>query len=148
MVLLAAGVGIGLVMQVLVLATQNSVNRHDMGVATSSATFFRSMGGTFGAAIFGTVLANGLSTQLAQRLPAAALRGVNPAQLTGSPQVIAALPAAVRDPVIASFVAALSTVFETAVPVVVLAFVLTWFLKEIRLRSHDDAAAPVEPTAI
>jgi len=140
------GVGIGLVMQVLVLATQNSVDRHDMGVATSSATFFRSMGGTFGAAIFGTVLANGLASQLAERLPAAALRGINPAQLTGSPQVIAALPPAVREPVIASFVASLSTVFETAVPVVLVAFVLTWFLQEIKLRGHADTVTEsVEP---
>ena len=143
------GLGIGLVMQVLVLATQNSVDRRDMGVATSSATFFRSMGGTFGAAIFGSVLANQLASQLAQRLPAAALKGINPAQLTGSPQVIAALPAAVREPVIASFVSALSTVFTTAVPVVLLAFVLTWFLREIPLRSHDDTAAKtVEPAGM
>src|SRR5665811_896963 len=92
--MLTLGVGIGLVMQVIVLAMQNSVDPRDMGVATSSATFFRSMGGTFGTAIFGTVLANRLASQLAERLPAAALHGVNPSQLTGSPQVIAALPRA------------------------------------------------------
>jgi EmrB/QacA subfamily drug resistance transporter len=143
------GAGIGLVMQVLVLATQNSVDPRDMGVATSSATFFRSMGGTFGAAIFGTVLANELAAQLIRRLPAAALQGINPAQLTGSPQVIAALPPAVREPVIASFVAALSTVFATAVPVVLVAFVLTWFLQEIKLRAHTDAPpATAEPPGL
>ena len=147
--MLTLGAGIGLVMQVMVLAMQNSVHPRDMGVATASATFFRSMGGTFGTAIFGTVLANHLASQLATRLPAAALHGVNPAQLTGSPQVIAALPPAVREPVISSFVAALSTVFETAVPVVVLAFVLTWFLQEIKLRGHDDAATEVaEPAGV
>ena len=144
--MLTLGVGIGLVMQVIVLAMQNSVNPRDMGVATSSATFFRSMGGTFGTAIFGTVLANRLASELAQRLPAAALHGVNTSQLTGSPQVIAALPAAVRGPVISSFVAALSTVFESAVPVVLVAFALTWFLQEITLRGHDDTAVEqVEP---
>jgi len=142
------GLGIGLVMQVLVLATQNSVDRRDMGVATSSATFFRSMGGTFGTAIFGSVLANQLASQLAARLPAAALKGINPAQLTGSPQVIAALPPAIREPVIAAFVSALSTVFVTAVPVVLVAFVLTWFLQEIRLRSHHDAETVEPPGAI
>jgi len=147
--MLTLGVGIGLVMQVIVLAMQNSVDPRDMGVATSSATFFRSMGGTFGTAIFGTVLANQLASQLAERLPAAALHGVNPAQLTGSPQVIAALPAAVRGPVISSFVSALSTVFVSAVPVVLLAFVLTWFLKEIKLRGHDDASKEiVEPAGV
>ena len=142
------GLGIGLVMQVLVLATQNSVDRRDMGVATSSATFFRSMGGTFGTAIFGSVLANQLASQLAARLPAAALKGINPAQLTGSPQVIAALPPAIREPVIAAFVSALSTVFVTAVPVVLVAFVLTWFLQEITLRSHHDVETVEPPGAI
>jgi MFS family permease len=144
--MLTLGVGIGLVMQVIVLAMQNSVDPRDMGVATSSATFFRSMGGTFGTAIFGTVLANRLASELAQRLPAAALHGINPGQLTGSPKVIAALPPAVREPVISSFVAALSTVFESAVPVVLVAFALTWFLREITLRGHDDTAVEqVEP---
>ena len=144
--MLTLGVGIGLVMQVIVLAMQNSLDPRDTGVATSSATFFRSMGGTFGTAIFGTVLANRLASELAQRLPAAALHGINPGQLTGSPKVIAALPPAVREPVISSFVAALSTVFESAVPVVLVAFALTWFLREITLRGHDDTAVEqVEP---
>jgi EmrB/QacA subfamily drug resistance transporter len=144
--MLTLGVGIGLVMQVMVLAMQNSVDPRDMGVATSSAAFFRSLGGTFGTALFGTILTNRLASELAQRLPAAALHGVNTSQLTGSPQVIAALPPAVREPVISSFVAALSTVFESAVPVVLLAFVLTWFLQEIKLRGHNDTAVDqVEP---
>ena len=146
--MLTLGVGIGLVMQVIVLAMQNSVDPKDMGVATSSATFFRSLGGTFGTALFGTVLANRLASELAQRLPPAALHGVDPSKLTGSPQVIAALPPAIREPVVSSFVSALSTVFVSAVPIVVLAFALTWFLKEIRLRErHDEADKPVEPAA-
>jgi EmrB/QacA subfamily drug resistance transporter len=140
------GVGIGLVMQVIVLAMQNSVDPRDMGVATSSATFFRTLGGTFGTALFGTILANRLASQLAERLPASALKGIDPAQLTGSPQVIAALPQEVRGPVITSFVSALSTVFLSAVPIVLLAFALTWFLKEITLRGHDDPVEkPAEP---
>jgi len=146
--MLTLGAGIGLVMQVIVLAMQNSVDSRDMGVATSSATFFRSLGGTFGTALFGTILANRLASELAQRLPAAALHGVNAGQLTGSPKVIAALPAAVREPVIASFVSALSTVFESAVPVVLLAFVLTWFLREIKLRDHHDSAVEQAEPAI
>ena len=144
--MLTLGAGIGLVMQVMVLAMQNSVDRRDMGVATSSATFFRSLGGTFGTALFGTILANRLASELAQRLPLAALHGVNPSQLTGSPQVIAALPPAVRGPVVSSFVSALSTVFISAVPIVLAAFVMTWFLKEIKLRGHEDTAVEqVEP---
>src|SRR5450759_1402445 len=144
--MLTLGIGIGLVMQVIVLAMQNSVNPRDMGVATSSATFFRSLGGTFGTALFGTVLANRLASEMAARLPPSALHGVNPGQLTGSPQVIAALPPAVRGPVISSFVSALSTVFISAVPIVLAAFALTWFLKEIKLRGHEDTA--VEQVAV
>jgi EmrB/QacA subfamily drug resistance transporter len=141
------GVGIGLVMQVIVLAMQNSVDPRDMGVATSSATFFRSLGGTFGTALFGTILANRLASQLAERLPPAALKGIDPGQLTGSPQVIAALPPGIRGPVITSFVSSLSTVFVSAVPVVLLAFALTWFLREIKLRGHDDThEAQTEPS--
>jgi EmrB/QacA subfamily drug resistance transporter len=146
--MLTLGVGIGLVMQVIVLAMQNSVEPSDMGVATSSATFFRSLGGTFGTALFGTVLANRLASELAQRLPVGAMHGINPSQLTGSPQVIAALPHAVRGPVISSFVSALSTVFVSAVPIVLVAFALTWFLQEIKLRGRDDKATEmVEPAA-
>jgi EmrB/QacA subfamily drug resistance transporter len=146
--MLTLGVGIGLVMQVIVLAMQNSVDPKDMGVATSSATFFRSLGGTFGTALFGTVLANRLASELAQRLPPTALHGIDPSKLTGSPQVIAALPHAVREPVLASFVSALSTVFVSAVPIVLIAFVLTWFLKEIKLRERDDKTEEqVEPAA-
>ena len=147
--MLTLGVGIGLVMQVIVLAIQNSVDPKDMGVATSSATFFRSLGGTFGTALFGTILANRLASELAARLPKAVLNGVDPSKLTGSPQVIAALPPGVKGPVVASFVSALSTVFVSAVPIVVLAFALTWFLKEIRLRERDDdAKEPVESATI
>jgi EmrB/QacA subfamily drug resistance transporter len=146
--MLTLGVGIGLVMQVIVLAMQNSVEPSDMGVATSSATFFRSLGGTFGTALFGTVLANRLASELAQRLPTGAMQGINPSQLTGSPQVIAALPQAVRGPVISSFVSSLSLVFVSAVPIVLVAFALTWFLKEIKLRGRDEKATEmVEPAA-
>jgi ABC-type tungstate transport system substrate-binding protein len=74
------------------------------------------------------------------------MHGINPSQLTGSPQVIAALPHAIRGPVISSFVSSLSTVFVSAVPIVLIAFVLTWFLREIQLRGRDDTATEqVEP---
>jgi hypothetical protein len=66
------GAGLGLVMQVLVLAVQNAVHFRDMGVATSSSQFFRSMGGTVGTAVFGTILSNQLAHNFAERLPAGA----------------------------------------------------------------------------
>ena len=122
--LLLLGIGLGCTMQVVVLAVQNAVDPAQMGVATTTATFLRSMGGTFGTAVFGTVLVSTLTAGLTQRLPAEALVGVDPAQLTGSPQVILALPEAIRVPVIESFVHALDVVFLTAIPVALAAFVV------------------------
>jgi EmrB/QacA subfamily drug resistance transporter len=132
------GAGLGLVMQVLVLAVQNAVDYRDMGVATSSSQFFRSMGGTVGTAVFGTILANQLSQNLADRLPP----GAAPAgggDLAKSPERIALLPPALRADVVASFVDALHTVFVVAVPVVAVAFVLSFFIKELPLRQHGGA---------
>ncbi|MGZ4638530.1 MAG: MDR family MFS transporter [Actinomycetes bacterium] len=134
------GAGLGLVMQVLVLAVQNAVDYRDMGVATSSSQFFRSMGGTVGTAVFGTILANQLAHNLVARLPAsAAPRGGG--DLAKSPERIAALPPAIRADVVAAFVDALHTVFLVAVPVVAVAFVLSFFIKELPLRGHGGPPA-------
>ena len=100
--MLVVGIGIGLVMQVLVLVVQNDVRPQDIGVATSTATFFRSVGGAFGVAIFGTIFATRLAHQLA-RLPHGVIArlgsGVhlNPAQARHLPPAVhARLPARVR----------------------------------------------------
>ena len=129
------GFGLGLVMQVLVLAVQNSVGYEDLGSATSGATFFRSIGASFGVSVFGTVFTN----QLADKL-GAALRGVpvppgfRPERLQADPTSIARLPAAVRNPVRHAYAESITTVFLWAVPIVAVAFVLSWFLKEQPLR--------------
>ena len=139
------GAGLGLVMQILVLAVQNAVDFRDMGVATSSSQFFRSMGGTIGTAIFGTILSNRLAHNLAERLPP----GAAPAgggDIAKSPERILALPPAIRADVIASFVDALHTVFLVAVPVIAVAFVLSFFIKELPLRTHGDAPAASRAT--
>src|SRR5437868_14608212 len=91
--MLVVGVGIGLVMQVLVLVVQNDVRPRDIGVATSTATFFRSVGGSFGVAIFGTIFATRLSDQLAHlpRSFTARLGGgvhLNPAQARHLPPFV------------------------------------------------------------
>jgi len=132
------GAGLGLVMQVLVLAVQNAVDFRDMGVATSSSQFFRSMGGTVGTAIFGTILSTRLAHNLADRLPV----GAAPAgggDIAKSPERIQALAPALRADVVEAFVDALHTVFLCAVPVVAVAFVLSFFIKELPLRGHGDA---------
>ena len=139
------GAGLGFVMQVLIIAVQNSVDFRDMGVATSSSTFFRSMGGTLGIAVFGAILGVRLSHELHSRIGPT---GLGTDQLTGSPAVIKALPPQVHGPVVQSFVEALHTVFLAALPVVLLAFVLTWFLRELPLRTAGHAPTGVpDPVA-
>ena len=140
--MLILGLGIGNVMQVLVLAVQNSVNPKDVGVATSGATFFRSIGGTFGTAIFGAVMTNGIARNLAETLPAGSDGAIDPAQITSAMSTIAALPANLRDLVLRAFTDSLSNVFLTAVPILIIAFVLSLFLKDVRLRGAGDREIP------
>ena len=145
------GAGLGLVMQVLVLAVQNAVDFRDMGVATSASQFFRSMGGTFGTAVFGTILNNQLAGNLKELLPPGAVPSGGTADLTSSPAQIAALPEALHVPVVEAFVRSIDTVFLTAVPVVVVAFLLAFALKELPLRTHGDqpgAPAPAPAEAV
>jgi MFS family permease len=132
------GVGIGFVTPVLVLAVQNGVAQRDLGAATSAVTFLRTMGGAFGAAVFGAVLNARLTVELADRLPAETLQHLDPARLQGSPAQIRALPPDVSQGVIAAFEASLQTVFLVAVPIALAAFVLVWFLPELPLRQRDD----------
>jgi EmrB/QacA subfamily drug resistance transporter len=137
------GAGLGLVMQVLVLAVQNAVDFRDMGVATSSSQFFRSMGGTVGTALYGTILSNQLASNLKERLPAGAAPGGG-GNLAKSPERIATLPPAIRADVVAAFVDALHVVFLAAVPVVLIGFALSFLIKELPLRTHSAPAAPGE----
>jgi EmrB/QacA subfamily drug resistance transporter len=141
------GVGLGQVMQVLVLAVQNSVDRSDMGVATSSSAFFRSMGGAFGTAIFGAVLNARLAHWLDQLLPGGAPDGIQ-GQVLGSPAAIEQLPPAVHDAVVEAFVRSLHTVFVVAVPISLVAFALTWFLPEIHLREGGQPAPAEDAEAV
>ncbi|MFD3546855.1 DHA2 family efflux MFS transporter permease subunit [Streptomyces sp. NPDC058655] len=134
------GAGLGLVMQVLVLVVQNSVSYADLGVATSGATFFRSIGASFGVAIFGTIFTNLLDDKLVSVLRGAALPpGVGPAQLEADPRAIGALPAELRPRVLDAYATAITDVFLYAVPIVLIAFVVAWFLKEDTLRGSVTA---------
>ncbi|MGW5179856.1 DHA2 family efflux MFS transporter permease subunit [Streptomyces sp. NPDC004082] len=134
------GLGLGLVMQVLVLIVQNAVPYEDLGVATSGATFFRSIGASFGVAIFGTVFASRLGTKLAaalsgQQLPA----GLSVDTLKTDPKGIAELPAALRTPVLHAYASSITDVFLYAAPVALVGFVLAWFLREDKLRGSVTA---------
>ena len=127
------GVGLGLVMQVLILAVQNAVPYAQLGVATSSATLFRSIGGSLGTAILGAIFANRLTDELAAALPSTPA-----ARRLGSggfePSQVQALPGPLHDAYIGAFVDSFSTVFLIAACIVALAFVRSWFLKELPLR--------------
>ena len=129
------GLGIGLVMQVLVLAVQNDVDYRDLGVATSGATFFRSIGGCFGVAICGAIFSNRLSAELADlgNLPS----GLGAGNVTRDQ--VAQLPPAAHDAFVGAYADALSTVFLVCAPVAALAFVLSWLLPEKSLRRTVEA---------
>jgi EmrB/QacA subfamily drug resistance transporter len=138
---LVLGLGLGLVMQVLVIVVQSSVGYEDLGVATSGATFFRSIGGSFGIAVFGAIFANKLSADLAQRLRATPLPpGFDPSAVQGDPATVRRLPPAPRAGVLQAYSDAITTVFLWAVPVALLAFGLALLLKQTPLR--DTARAP------
>ncbi|MDA5281697.1 MFS transporter [Streptomyces sp. Isolate_45] len=142
------GVGLGLVMQVLVLVVQNSVSYADLGVATSGATFFRSIGASFGVAIFGTVFTNRLGDQLTASLAGVPLPpGVSTAGLEADPRAIGTLPVELRPRVLDAYSDSITDVFLYAVPVVLVAFVIAWFLKEDKLRGSVTAPDVTETLA-
>ena len=131
------GLGLGAVMQVLVLAVQNDVDPRDMGVATSGSTLFRQIGGSIGVSLFGAIFANRLATELGIRLPAGS-RIPN----TTDPATILALPTPVRNAFEEAFAAALHPVFLSAAVVALFAFALTWLLREVPLQRSPVTQAP------
>ncbi|MEV8389893.1 MULTISPECIES: MFS transporter [unclassified Streptomyces] len=142
------GAGLGLVMQILVLAVQNSVSYQDLGVATSGATFFRSIGASFGVAVFGTIFSNLLHGKINAVLAGKALPpGVAPADISADPHAITLLPPALRPPVLNAFSTSITDVFLYAAPVVLLAFLVSWFLKEDKLRGSVTAPEITETLA-
>jgi EmrB/QacA subfamily drug resistance transporter len=135
------GFGLGLIIQVLVIAVQNSASYDDLGAATSGATFFRTIGGSFGVSIFGAVFANRLASELASVLHGVKLpAGFNP---TANPAALKTLPADLRTLVIHAYTLALQPVFLIAVPVALVAFALSWFLREVPLRAAAAGASDI-----
>jgi EmrB/QacA subfamily drug resistance transporter len=134
------GLGIGLCMQVLVVAVQNAVPYSALGVATATATFFRTIGGAFGVAVLGAVFANRLLSQLKLHATAAELKLVSGTSVTANPAQIDHLPVAQRTFVVSAFSHSVQTAFLVAVPFVVLGFLLSWLIKEIPLRTTTFVA--------
>ncbi|MCB0924117.1 MAG: MFS transporter [Mycobacterium sp.] len=133
--LFVLGAGIGLCMQVLIMTVQNTVDFSDLGVATSGVTFFRTIGSSFGAAIFGSLFANFLGSRIG---PALAASGA-PAEAAQSPQVLHRLPPETAAPIVEAYADALGDVFLYAAPVAVVGFVFALLLKEVPLREIDSA---------
>jgi EmrB/QacA subfamily drug resistance transporter len=137
------GVGLGCVMQVLVLIAQNAVPYSELGVATSGATFFRSIGGCFGAAIFGAIFSNVLVGNLVRHLGNARL----PAGLSSSsvtPAILDKLPQAVHHGVAAAYAESIQTVFLIAAPIGFIAFFASWLIPQVELR-RGVGASPGPP---
>jgi DNA-binding MarR family transcriptional regulator len=145
--LFVLGVGIGASMQVLVIAVQNAIDYKDLGAGTSGATFFRSIGGSFGTAVFGAIFSNVLVGDLTRSLHGASLPSGISASGGASPAVLDQLPAAIRSGYINGYAEALHSVFLFAAPVGALAFCLTFLLKELPLRDTSRAVDRADSTA-
>jgi EmrB/QacA subfamily drug resistance transporter len=132
--MLVVGLGLGMVMQVLVLAVQNAVDYRYLGVATSGSTLFRQIGGSIGVSAFGAIFSSNLASELAKRVPPAAH-----VPTAANPAVVHHLPAAIRTPYVEGFAAALHPVFLAAAAVSAAAFLLSWLLRELPLRQTAAA---------
>ncbi|TRZ58254.1 MAG: DHA2 family efflux MFS transporter permease subunit [Streptomycetaceae bacterium] len=150
------GAGLGLSMQTIVIALQNAVDFKDMGVATSSNTFFRSLGSVFGTAFFGSILTNRVGhyltsnfTDLAKSDPKA-LAGFDMSQLGGissNTAVLKTLPPVIKNTALEAFVSSFHIVFYAAAPITVLGLILALMLRETPLRTNQDYAAAREEAA-
>jgi EmrB/QacA subfamily drug resistance transporter len=132
------GLGVGLAMQVLTIAVQNTVHYADLGTATSGVTFFRTLGMAFGTAIFGTLFTNQLTPSLRDAL--AQVPGV-PVQAAQNPEALNALPPELAAPIIGAYATSIQYVFRWVVPVAIVGFVVAWFLKQVPLRDSAREAA-------
>jgi EmrB/QacA subfamily drug resistance transporter len=144
------GGGLGLSMQTILIALQNDVEFKDMGIATSSNTFFRSLGGAFGTAIFGTIFSNRIAYYLEENLAKLqqsnpeALEGFSPSNveaITVNTSIISTLPVDLQEVVLGSFAQTFRVVFLAAVPITFIGFLLSFLLKEKPLKSGADHSA-------
>jgi EmrB/QacA subfamily drug resistance transporter len=141
------GFALGLIIQVLVIAVQNTASYADLGAATSGVTFFRSIGGSFGVSVFGAIFSNQLASHLAAALKGKKLPpGFTPASVQSKSSVLRALPADLRQAILHAYSLALHPVFLTAVPIAGVAFALSWMLREVPLRTATGEPTPAGET--
>src|SRR5919199_1636409 len=141
--MIVVGLGLGAVLQTYTLIVQNATTRKDLGIATSITQLSRSMGATLGTAVFGTIMASGMKTEIPKYLPAEALDGSQAGQFSGGsgvgalldPSALAQLPSAIEIGIREGLAAAMHTVFVAGLPILAVAFVASLFIKELPLRN-------------
>ncbi len=138
------GFGIGLVMQILVLVVQNAAAREDLGSATAANNYFRQIGGTVGSGIVGAAFASRLTSKISHLLPPGSSAHLPNVQAL-TPKELDALPPAVHSALVTAYAYALPPIFLALVPVLAAAFVLSFFLKEKKLRTTVGPEAPAAP---
>jgi EmrB/QacA subfamily drug resistance transporter len=154
--MIVVGLGLGAVLQTYTLVVQNATSRGDLGVATSTTQLSRSLGATVGTAVFGTIMTNGMRTEIPKHLPAHALRGPQAAELSdGSgvgavldPNTLGQLPDAVATGIREGLAAAMHPVFVAGLPIIAIALVATLFIKELPLRTIAFAEMEREAPAL
>jgi len=133
--MLILGTGLGLVMQILITAVQNAVQHEDLGAATAGANFFRSIGGSFGTAVFGALYVNALPHQLAAGLRANPSVTSLPSPLLWTPKNLRKLPLNELSVILHAVSGSISEIYRYAVPIGVLAVILSLTLPEVKLRA-------------
>jgi EmrB/QacA subfamily drug resistance transporter len=146
--LLVIGLGLGFTMATYVVAVQNAIDRRDVGVATSTLTLFRSLGGTVGVTILGALLNSRMGVELPARLPAQALAlippGVTPQQIGETllrPQLLAGLPPFFVQAVRESLAASLGGVFFAGAVACLLGFAVSVFVKNVPMKTKEQYLA-------
>jgi EmrB/QacA subfamily drug resistance transporter len=148
--LVAFGAGLGLLMQVTMLVAQNSAPQKDIGVASSTSTFLRNIGGSFGVALFGAIFANRLADYVSGKLPAetaGAFDGSGTGQAL-DPKKVADLPPQLFDVITGGVTDSITHVFVWSIPFAVVGFLLAWLIKEVPLRGSNTAKPAPEPDAV
>src|SRR5215210_2762913 len=141
--MIVVGLGLGAVLQTYTLVVQNATSREDLGVATSTTQLSRSLGATLGTAIFGTIMTNGMRTEIPKHLPPQALQGPQAAELSDGggvgavldPNTLGQLPEAVATGIREGLAVAMHPVFVAGLPIIAIAFIATIFIRELPLRT-------------
>src|SRR5690606_17723559 len=136
--MVALGLGMGCLMQTTMLIAQNSADQKDLGVASSTVTLFRSVGGSFGVALFGTIFARHFESDVAASLGPEAAAQLARGGGQVDPHVVAALPEPIRFAIYDAIASSLATVFVWAIPFAAVVAILAALIREVALRGHTD----------